>query len=157
MHDIRHVFWKSANLTSLHCSSLQRNYFSCKKQFDIKNINATYTQVSPDLSCDDENVFKCTVYIYACFHCDNWIKGNHVFVHRWRVKVSIRRWVSWTCCLTTLRHIWLLSGTDTKWLLLEDLLTLIKMFISGKTCTLALLCIQHTVTVVWVLLIMVYV
>ncbi len=51
--------------------------------------------------------------------------------HRWRVKVYTRPWVSWICCLTTLRNIWRLSGTGIMWPLTEDLLTRNKMWPSS--------------------------
>lgn len=38
---------------------------------------------------------------------------HDVFVCRWRVKVCLRPWGSWTCCLTTLRHTWHLNDTET--------------------------------------------
>lgn len=65
--------------------------------------------------------FAC---VHACISTDHFNKQNHVFVHRWRVKVHIRPWASLICCLTTSRPIWLLNGKDTEWPLFKDLLTL---------------------------------
>lgn len=100
---------------------LQSHYFSCKKPFDMKTLNSTYTQVSAKISqlwWWWWGAGGCT-----CLHFDRsfLINWGHAFVHRWRAKVSIRPWESWTCCLTTLRPIWLLNGTETSWLF-EELL-----------------------------------
>lgn len=50
-----------------------------------------------------------------------------MFFCRWRVKVHTRPWGRSICCLTILRLIWPLKGTETHWPLFEDLLTPIKI------------------------------
>lgn len=106
---------------------LQRHYFHCKNQFDITNLNSTYTQVSARISSSVVKArWKCVqlrcVYEWQIILI-TW--AMCVCVHRCRVKVYIRPWVSWICCLTTLRRIWLLNGIETT---SEDLRTLIKVF-----------------------------
>lgn len=68
-----------SNIIVLLLSS-QRNYFSCKKQFDIRNLNSTYTQVRMKITCAMKKywiVIECACLYFSPL----FLKTEPVFVH----------------------------------------------------------------------------
>lgn len=118
--------------SSLFCSFLQRNYFSCKKQFDIQNLNSSYTQVSVKIHLKGKNWCETHAFFWALASQGNKVK--RVFVCSWRVKACIKPWASWMCCLTTLRDTWRPNGTGMEWLQPDDPLTLMMNSLIPDIC-----------------------